>query len=150
MAESSLFFLSLLTPEGDLSALDETSIFARSVGTAGDDAISLKQVKINLGQAGMSVSDYEIVHTPEVLDAYGDPAYAAMRQTGDGSVVLGDSGRPLILISDLGLSSEENAVTSIFHEIHHVDSALGSGTVSSEAHAEAYGELMYLKYFGTK
>jgi hypothetical protein len=52
------------------------------------------------------------------------------------------SGRPLIQISDLGLSSMDEAGATIYHEIyHHRSYARGSGP-GEEAMAEAFGQRM--------
>ena len=69
--------------------------------------------------------------------------FGAIATDGAGVVVKGASGKPLIRISDLGLSSMNEAVLTIFHEVHHVRSAMGPGmAVSTEEAAEAFGEKM--------
>ena len=85
-----------------------------------------------LGRCGMSVSDYNIVHTP-TIDGIGGPAFGRTTFA---------NGVPTIEVSDIGLSSMDEAVTTIYHEIYHVDSQLAFGTTGTEAAAESYGQRM--------
>lgn len=80
----------------------------------------------------MSVSRYDIAHTPVIESPFG-PAF------GRTSVV---NGRPLIEVSDLGLRSMDEVVTTIFHETYHVNSLRAFGHTGTEAAAEAYGQRM--------
>jgi RHS repeat-associated protein len=104
-------------------------------------AVSIKQVRQELGQAGMSVSKYDIEHVPHIEGPNGFPAYGQSPHT-NGLPWRGSSGRPLIEISDRGLASLDEAVTTVFHEIyHHRSYARGSGP-GPESVAEAYGQRM--------
>jgi len=58
-------------------------------------------------------------------------------------VLLDGKGRPTIQLSELALQSMDQAVFTIFHEVHHVKAAMGSKTVSTEAHANAFAASMF-------
>jgi hypothetical protein len=108
--------------------------------------VSVKQLKMELGRAGMSVKDYDIVHVPEITTPEGLPAYGRSPHDFNGLPELGPSGRPLIQISNLGLSDMNEAVTTIFHEIYHHMSFARTGLPGGEGPAEEYG-LRMLKIF---
>lgn len=108
-------------------------------------AVSIKQVKMALGRAGMSVSDYDIVHVPEISTA-GDglPAYGNSPHDGSGMPNLGPRGRPVIQISNMGLADMDTAVATIFHEIYHhqMYATWPSSMGGTESAAEIYGQAM--------
>jgi hypothetical protein len=54
---------------------------------------------MELGRRGMSVSDYDIVHMPEINGPLG-PAFGNSPHTADGFPLTGPTGRPLIEISE--------------------------------------------------
>lgn len=125
-----------------LAANSVDDIFRRA-GGGGGASVSLKQVKMELGRANMSLKNFELQYVPEILDPLGGRVFGAMATDGAGVIVKGASGRPLIRITDAGLSSIDEAVLTLFHEVHHVRSAMGPGmAVSTEAAAEAYAEKM--------
>ncbi|MFD6178489.1 MULTISPECIES: polymorphic toxin-type HINT domain-containing protein, partial [unclassified Isoptericola] len=110
--------------------------------------VTVRQVKQALGRAGMSVRKYDIVHVPKIDDLggliYGRSPFTA------GKVLTGPRGRPLIEITDIGLSpangrtAMENAVATVQHEIFHHRAALASSGqhLGTEAAAEAYADAM--------
>jgi hypothetical protein len=106
-------------------------------------AVSIKQVKMALGRAGMSVSEYDIVHEPEIFTA-GDglPAYGDSPHDGGGTPYQGPRGRPLIRISNMGLADMDTAVATIFHEIYHHRSWANWGVPGTEGPAEKFGQAM--------
>ncbi|MFJ2137099.1 Hint domain-containing protein [Streptomyces sp. NPDC087845] len=108
-------------------------------------AVSIKQVKMALGRADMSVSQYDIVHVPEIRTA-GDglPAYANSPHDGNGMPNLGPRGRPVIQISNMGLADMDTAVATIFHETyHHRMYATWPGSMGgTESAAETFGQAM--------
>lgn len=113
----------------------------------------LRQLKMDLGQAGMSVRDYDIVHVPEILDHHGLPAWADSPATPSGPRPhdpdipnTGPRGRPLIRISDRGLEDTDTAIASIFHEIYHQRSRQLWGHGGTESQAEEYGQRMLAEY----
>ncbi|MEU5858193.1 RHS repeat-associated core domain-containing protein [Nocardiopsis dassonvillei] len=132
---------------------DETSILVHNCnadpqsapGGQNGAAVSIKQGKMALGRAGMSVSQYDIVHVPEIRTA-GDglPAYGNSPHDGSGKPNLGPRGRPVIQISDMGLADMDTAVATIFHEVyHHRMYANWPGSMGgTESAAEAYGQAM--------
>ena len=101
--------------------------------------VSLRQVKMDLGRANMSVADYDIVHVPQILDGVGRPAFGATSIIG---------GKPTISISDLGLSSRSEAVGTIFHEIAHARSFLRTGHGGTESAAAEFGQRMLQRFLG--
>ncbi|ROO88264.1 RHS repeat-associated protein [Actinocorallia herbida] len=111
-------------------------------------AVSIKKLKMALGRAGMGVSDYDIVHVSEISIG-GTPAYGVSPHTGSGMPQLGPRGRPLINISDMGLSDMQTAVTTVFHEIRHHQTFRLRGPDSvggTEAAAEDYGVMMWQQF----
>lgn len=109
-------------------------------------AVSIRQVRMDLGRAGMSVSDYDIVHVPEIRTPTG-LAFGNSPHTMGGVPETGPRGLPLIQISDIGLRSTDEAVTTIFHEIYHHQQfqlTMSSGNVwgGSEEAAEEFGRRM--------
>jgi len=117
----------------------------RKFGNLGNKPVSLKQLKIALGKKGMSIKNYELKHIKEILDPFGGKAFAEMTQIGD-DVLRGKSGKPLIKITDKGLSSMKEAVKSVYHEINHIESFLRNGVVSAEEVAEDFGIKMLEKF----
>jgi hypothetical protein len=106
----------------------------------------IKQLKRDLGRAGMSVRKYDLVHVPEILDDDGEPIFGRSSTDGAGNPVLGPRGRPLIELTDRGLSSREEAVATVFHEAYHIESFKQRGHGGTEDEAEAYGQKMLQKF----
>ncbi len=109
------------------------------------NAVSVKQVKMAVGRADMSVSQYDIVHVPEIrTTGDGIPAYGNSPHDGNGRPNLGPRGRPVIQISDMGLADMDTAVATIFHEVYHhrMYATRRSSMGGTEADAEAYGQAM--------
>ncbi|MEU5777582.1 DUF6531 domain-containing protein [Streptomyces venezuelae] len=109
-------------------------------------AVSVDQVKRELGQAGMSVSDYDIVHVPEIRTPTGI-AFGNSPHTADGFPMTGPRGLPLIEVSDIGLRSMDEAVATVNHEVfHHRHFELTRNSANiwggSEEAAEEYGQRM--------
>ena len=90
----------------------------------------------------MSVRQYDIVHQPVITTPDGLPAYGNSPHTGAGQPFTGPRGRPLIQISDMGLSSMDEAVTTVHHEIYHHQSFVLHGHGGTEEAAETYGRSM--------
>jgi hypothetical protein len=115
----------------------------------GRSMVSISQVKQALGRAGMSVRKYDIEHVAQIEDIGGGLIFGRSGFVGD-AITTGPRGRPLIEITDLGLSpangrsAMENAVATIQHEIFHHKSFLASGGqhMGTESAAEAYADAM--------
>ncbi|MGW0285855.1 putative T7SS-secreted protein [Streptomyces sp. NPDC003236] len=112
--------------------------------------VSIEHVKQELGRAGMSVSDYDIVHVPEIRTP-DSVAFGNSPHTIDGSPMKGPRGLPLIEISDIGLRDLDEAVATIHHEIyHHKHFELTRRSPNpwggSEESAEEYGQRMLEKF----
>ncbi|MFG3368229.1 putative T7SS-secreted protein [Streptomyces sp. NPDC048156] len=113
-------------------------------------AATVDEVKAALGRAGMHVSDYDIVHVPEIRTPNGI-AFGNSPHTLDGFPMRGPRGLPLIQISDLGLRDLHEAVATINHEIHHhrqfelTRKSLNPWGGSEDA-AEEYGQRMLEKF----
>jgi hypothetical protein len=128
--------------KGSITADEAIDIF-RAGKVIGTNPVRVSQLKQALGRAGLSVSKYDIQYESIILDLEGNPAYGKMIDIGLGTDVgRGATGKPLIYISDLGLSSMDEAVKTIFHEINHIETILKLGRNSSEEIADAFGEKM--------
>ncbi|MDQ0908728.1 RHS repeat-associated protein [Streptomyces canus] len=106
--------------------------------------VSIKQVKMALGRAGMSVKNYDIVHVKEITTADGLPSYGYSPHPG-AKPELGPRGKPVIQISDMGLADMDTAVATIFHEIYHHWSFSRMGNKDfggKESVAERFGQRM--------
>lgn len=113
-------------------------------------AVSINQVKMELGRAGIPVGDYDIVHVPAIKTPT-SIAFGNSPHTFDGFPMRGPRGLPKIEISDIGLGSMDEAIATIHHEIyHHKHFALTrhSNNVwgGSEEAAEEYGQRMLDEY----
>lgn len=98
-----------------------------------------------LGRAGMSVSNYDIVHVPVIRTTSDDlPAYANSPIDGSGMPNPGPRGWPLILISDMALVDMDTAVVTVFHEVYHQQMYATWPNSLSGTHsgADLYGEAM--------
>ncbi|SFE34183.1 RHS repeat-associated core domain-containing protein [Actinacidiphila alni] len=80
--------------------------------------VSIRQLRMALGRADMSVSRYDIVHVPEIHTPTG-LGFGNSPHLASGLPQLGPRGLPLIQISDLGLRSMDEGVATVFHEIYH-------------------------------
>jgi hypothetical protein len=107
--------------------------------------VSVKQVKMALGRAGMSVRDYDIVHVPK-LQSVTASAYGNSPHNGLGEPFLGPRGRPLIEISNMGLADMKTAVETIFHEISHHQFYRLRGNSGDEEDPEAYGKSKWREF----
>ncbi|WP_432173818.1 RHS repeat-associated core domain-containing protein [Streptomyces sp. Tue6028] len=121
-------------------------------------AVSVRQLRMALGRRGMSVEHYDIVHVPQIDGPLG-PAFGNSPHTAAGFPMLGPRGRPVIEISDLGLRSMDEAVSTVFHEtMHHHQQAARRGmqdahndrayitTPGDEEMAELYGQQMLERF----
>ncbi|MEV8534919.1 polymorphic toxin-type HINT domain-containing protein, partial [Streptomyces sp. NPDC051211] len=108
-------------------------------------ALSIKQVKMALGRAGMSVARYDIVHVPEInTSGDGVPSFGNSPHDGKGKPNLGPRKRPIIQISNMGLADMDTAVATIFHEIYHhrMFATWPKSMGGKESAAEEYGQAM--------
>lgn len=108
--------------------------------------VSVNQLKMEMGRAGMSVSDYDIVHIPEIRTPDGI-AFGNSPHTAAGFPMKGPRDLPLIEISDIGLRSLDEAVATIHHEMFHhkhfeVTRRSHNPWGGSEQAAEDYGQQM--------
>jgi hypothetical protein len=108
-------------------------------------SVSINQLKMALGRAGMSVRNYDLTYNPDIVGVNDEPVYGSSSFTGDGPV-LGPRGLPEISLSDSGLSNMNDAVATVFHEIYHIESFASFGTTGTEAEAEAYGQQMLARF----
>ncbi|MER6622371.1 polymorphic toxin-type HINT domain-containing protein [Streptomyces sp. NPDC000931] len=112
-------------------------------------AVSIKKLKMALGRAGMSVSDYDIVHVPVIRTSGDDlPAFANSPIDYAGVPNKGPRGRPLIQISDMGLADMDTAVVTVFHEIYHQRMYATRPAIMGGSHADAddFGYAMLAKF----
>jgi hypothetical protein len=112
--------------------------------------ISIKRLRIVLGQAGVSPSPYHLRKASKAdIDALvangADPSnvYGWVARDGANNILRDQRGRPIITFTEQGLSSLEEAVKTFGHEAKHIkDFAAGMGT-SNEALAEKAGEELW-------
>ncbi|MFD9882007.1 putative T7SS-secreted protein [Streptomyces alboflavus] len=108
--------------------------------------VSIDHTKQELGRAGMSVSDYDIIHTSTIRTPTGI-AFGNSPHTLEGLPMRGPRGLPLIEISDIGLRDLHEAVATIHHEIYHhkhfeVTRKSANPWGGPEEAAEEYGQRM--------
>ncbi|MCX4970203.1 DUF6531 domain-containing protein [Streptomyces sp. NBC_00654] len=113
-------------------------------------AVSIDQLKMELGRAGIPVSEYDIVHKPTIRTPDG-VAFGNSPHTLDGYPMVGPRGLPLIEISDIGLRDLDEAVATVNHEIYHhkhfeLTRKSGNPWGGSEEAAEGYGQQMLEKF----
>ncbi|MEU4813212.1 DUF6531 domain-containing protein [Nocardia fluminea] len=109
----------------------------------------ISRIKQILGRAGMSVSEYDIEYHPRIDNGSGPSAvWGNSPHDGTGSPNLGDRGRPIIQLSERAFTSDEELITTIFHEIwHHKQFKMDADSMGgTEAAAETYGKKMYQEY----
>ncbi|MFI6514789.1 RHS repeat-associated core domain-containing protein [Spirillospora sp. NPDC050679] len=110
--------------------------------------VSLNQLRQEMGRAGMwhHVRDYDIVHKPTIDGPPGRIIYGNSPYNVDGTPKLGPTGRPMIEISDHGLSNMEQAVRTVFHESWHQQNLAKRGVPGLEGPADLHEEKMYQEY----
>ncbi|MFF3258745.1 putative T7SS-secreted protein [Streptomyces sp. NPDC002932] len=113
-------------------------------------AVSIDQLKMELGRAGMPTSEYDIVHKPTIRTPDG-VAFGNSPHRMDGQPMVGPRGLPLIEISDIGLRDLDEAVATVNHEIYHhkhfeLTRKSGNPWGGSEEAAEGYGQRMLEKF----
>lgn len=113
-------------------------------------AVSIEQLKMELGRAGMPVSEYDIVHKSTIRTPDGT-AFGNSPHMMDGRPMVGPRGLPLIEISDIGLRDLDEAVATVNHEIYHhkhfeLTRKSGNPWGGSEEAAEGYGQRMLDKF----
>jgi hypothetical protein len=106
-------------------------------------AASVSGLKRALGAVGMSIRKYDVVHVqPEDEAAYGLAGNWGVSRFLNGLAERGPSGRPAIFLSNRGLSSMNEGVATVFHEIYHHESMAAFGHTGTEAQAEEFGQRM--------
>jgi len=121
--------------------------FAGAGGVPPIGPISVKLLKIKLGQAGMSVSDVNIqLATPE--DMANGPSHAMgwTSTTGSGEPILDAAGRQTMYLTPAGLSSTQQAVTTVGHELSHIRDASAGVNSARENEAIRCGYEFWLKF----
>jgi RHS repeat-associated protein len=121
--------------------------FAGTGGLPGAGLVSIKQLRIKLGKAGMSVSDVNVrLATPEEM-ANG-PSHAMGWTSTDGynQTILDAESRATILLTPRGLSSMEQAVTTVGHELSHIRDSNAGVMTAREFEADQAGYEFWLKF----
>ncbi|NEA23018.1 hypothetical protein [Actinomadura bangladeshensis] len=110
--------------------------------------ISLNKLRSELGRTGLwpLLRDYDIVYVPEIPGPPGAIRYGNSPYSPDGSPKLGPTGKPVIWISDYGLSSLEQAVRTALHESWHQQQLAKRGVPGTEWGAHQYEKKMYREF----
>jgi hypothetical protein len=112
--------------------------------------VTLKRLRIVLGNAGVSPSGYRLrkvakAELESLKKAGVDPStiYAWVSRDANGALIRDARGRPVITFTEKGLSSLEEAVKSFGHEAKHIKDFAAGMITSSEALAERAGEELW-------
>ncbi|QRO00622.1 hypothetical protein JRI60_17090 [Archangium violaceum] len=112
--------------------------------------VTLKRLRIVLGNAGVSPSGYRLrkvtkAELESLKKAGVDPStiYAWVSRDANGALIRDARGRPVITFTEKGLSSLGEAVKSFGHEAKHIKDFAAGMITSSEALAERAGEELW-------
>ncbi|MFV2179731.1 hypothetical protein ACFHW2_32210 [Actinomadura sp. LOL_016] len=110
--------------------------------------VSLNTLRYELGRVGMwkPFRQYDIVYLKEIPGEEGIIRYGDSPHNTDGTPKLGPQGKPLIWISEHGLSSLEQAVATLFHESWHQRKLAAERVPGLEEPAEDYGQMMLQRF----
>jgi uncharacterized Zn-binding protein involved in type VI secretion len=130
-------------------AADELAVFRRSSKLAGERPISLRELRMHLGRAGVDTSGYAFRKvTADEAAAAGHGVYGWVNTDGAGRVFADAGGRPVINFTDKGLSSLEEGVKTFGHEANHIKDYRAGIKVARERMAEKAGEDLWDKVSG--
>jgi hypothetical protein len=134
--------------EGPSSAAEFLKAFRRAKKIKEVEAVSLKRLRLVLGQAGMAPGKYKLMRTTEkefeVLGGEASGIFGWVARDGAGNVLKDARGRPIITFTPLGLSSLEQAVKTFGHEIRHLQDFAAGVVTSSEIVAENAGNKLWI------
>jgi len=123
-----------------------SSVFRRGSKAAGERAVSLRELRMKLGRAGVDTSGYAFRKaTAAEVAAAGNHAYGWVNVDGGGRVFTDAKGRPIIIFTDKGLSSLEEAVKTFGHEASHIKDYKAGIKLAREQMAEKAGEKLWEK-----
>jgi uncharacterized Zn-binding protein involved in type VI secretion len=125
-------------------AAEGLAVFRRGAKSAGGKAISLRQLRMKLGRAGVDTSGYAFrkATAEEVADA-GKRVYGWVNADGAGRVFRDAKGRPIINFTDNGLSSLKEGVKTFGHEASHIKDYVAGIKFAREDVAEKAGERLW-------
>ncbi|MBV9559725.1 MAG: hypothetical protein JOY90_04575 [Bradyrhizobium sp.] len=127
---------------------EEIEQIFRSAGkTATDSQVSLKQLRMVLGRAGVSPSPYSLVKVPteisQELEKAGAKVWGWVSRDAAGAPIRDARGRPIINFTERGLSSLEESVKTFGHEVQHLKDFAAGIVTAREADAERAGEQLW-------
>jgi hypothetical protein len=121
---------SIETIDGSLTA------YSRGAGLSpGKANFTLEEARAIAEQHGMDMRMFEL----KPLERLGYE-YGCVSVNGAGAIWRGATGKIVMGLSDLGLSSRQAIVETVAHELNHVRGWLKTGTFSPEASAEGAAE----------
>jgi hypothetical protein len=136
------------SPEPSTPASELLKAFRRAKKIKQVEAVSLKRLRIVLGQAGATPGKYKLVRaTEQELAAIGGEAsgvFGWVARDGANAVARDARGRPIITFTPRGLASLEEAVKTFGHEVQHLKDFAAGVATSSEDFAEEAGEKLWL------
>lgn len=131
------------------AAAGELAVFRRGGEAAGQRPVSLRELRMKLGRAGVDTSDYAFRKaTAEETALAGNHVYGWVNVDGAGRVAADARGRPIINFTDKGLSSLEEGVKTYGHEASHMKDYKAGIRVAREAMAEKAGTDLWNKVSG--
>lgn len=134
--------------EGPSPASEFLKAFRRAKKIKEVEAVSLKRLRLVLGQAGMVPGKYKLARTTEkefaALGGEASGIFGWVARDGAGNVLKDARGRPIITFTPLGLSSLEQAVKTFGHELRHLQDFAAGVLTSSEIVAEHAGNKLWV------
>jgi uncharacterized Zn-binding protein involved in type VI secretion len=125
------------------------AVFRRGAKSAAGKSVSLRQLRMKLGRAGVDTSGYAFRKaTAEEIKEAGKRAYGWVNVDGAGRVFSDAKGRPIINFTDKGLSSLEEGVKTFGHEASHIKDYVAGIKLAREDVAEKAAENLWEKVSG--
>jgi hypothetical protein len=136
-----------LAQEGGHAREEIEQIFRSAGKAATDGPVSLKQLRMVLGRAGVSPSPYSLVKVPteisQELEKGGVKVWGWVSRDATGAPLRDVRGRPIINFTERGLSSLEESVKTFGHEVQHLKDFAAGIVTAREADAERAGEQLW-------
>jgi len=134
--------------EGPSPASEFLKAFRRAEKIKEVETVSLKRLRLVLGQAGLAPGKYKLVRTTEkefaALGGEASGVFGWVARDGAGNVLKDARGRPIITFTPLGLASLEQAVKTFGHEVRHLQDFAAGIVTSSELVAEHAGNKLWI------
>jgi hypothetical protein len=149
LASKGLGKLAKVLRRAEKAAAEAIPVFRRAAKIAKGIPVSLRELRMKLGRAGVDVSSYAFRKaTAEEAAAAGKHVYGWVNVDGLGRVFADARGRPIINFTDKGLSSLEEGVKTFGHEANHIKDYNAGIKYAREPEAEKAGEALWKKVSG--